>query len=465
MDRFDFVIIGAGAAGEAAANAALERGKTVAVVERELFGGSCSFWACIPSKALLHAAAEHRCGTYPWQRASDRRDYMINREGRDWPDDSGHVKPLEKAGARLYRGKARILGPGLVEVALENRGGTGASVRRSAERIEAGTIVIATGSQPTMPSIEGLAETEPWTNREATSTRKLPRSLVVLGGGPVGVEMASVFARFGVEMALVHSHDQLLDKDHPRISEAAARILRDDGVELRLGARAVRVRPRAGDHDAHVVELSDGGTVEGERIFVALGRQLQLDGLGLESLALDPATLPRDGRLRVAEGVYVIGDPAGPEMFTHVSHYQGGLAVRMALGGDVAPEYRAIPRAVFVEPELASVGMSLDQARGAGADAFEFVVDFATTARGYEVEAAFGHLAIVVDRATQTIVGASVVAPDASAAIHEVVLAIHARVPVPTLASMLHGFPTTSRAFDGLYAEALKALTGQAVPA
>jgi dihydrolipoamide dehydrogenase len=152
-------------------------------------------------------------------------------------------------------------------------------------------------------------------------------------------------------------------------------------------------------------------------------------------------------------------------MFTHVSHYQGGLAVRMALGEDVAPEYRAIPRAVFVEPELASVGMSLDQARGAGADAFEFVVDFATTARGYEVEAAFGHLAIVVDRATQTIVGASVVAPDASAAIHEVVLAIHARVPVPTLASMLHGFPTTSRAFDGLYAEALKALTGQAVPA
>jgi pyruvate/2-oxoglutarate dehydrogenase complex dihydrolipoamide dehydrogenase (E3) component len=275
--------------------------------------------------------------------------------------------------------------------------------------------------------------------------------------------MASVFARFGVETALVHSHDRLLDKDHPRISEAAARILRDDGVELRLGSRAVRVRPRAGDRDAHVVELSDGGTVEGERIFVALGRQLQLVALGLESLGLDPATLPRDGRLRVADGVYVIGDPAGPEMFTHVGHYQGGLAVRMALGESVAPDYRAIPRAVFVEPELASVGMSVDQARGAGADALELVADFATTARGYEVEAAFGHLAIVVDRGSQTILGASVVAPDASAAIHEVVLAIHARVPVPTLASMLHGFPTTSRAFDGLYAEALKALRGAPV--
>jgi len=257
----------------------------------------------------------------------------------------------------------------------------------------------------------------------------------------------------------------LLDKDNPRISEAAARILRDEGVELRLGTRAVRVRPHAGDRNAHLVELSDGGSVEGERIFVSLGRTMQLDGLGLESIGVDPATLPRDGRLEVANGLYVIGDPAGPEMFTHVSHYQGGLAVRMALGEDVAPDYRAIPRAVFLDPELASVGMSVEQARAAGVDATELVADFAMTARGYEVEAAFGHLAIVVDRAAGTIVGGSVVAPDASAAIHEIVLAIHARVPVATLASMMHGFPTTPRAFNGLYEEALKALRDQAVVA
>jgi pyruvate/2-oxoglutarate dehydrogenase complex dihydrolipoamide dehydrogenase (E3) component len=390
---------------------------------------------------------------------------MINRERRDWPDDSGHVTPLEKAGARLYWGKARIVGPGLVEVTPEGEHASAAPALRSTVRLEAGTLVVATGSQPTMPPIEGLAETKPWTNREATSTRELPRSLVVLGGGPVGVEMSSVFARFGVETALVHSHDRLLDKDHSRISEAATRILRDEGVELRLGTRAVRVRPHAGDHDSHVVELSDGGSVEGERIFVALGRTLALDGLGLESLGLAPATLPRDGRLRVADGVYLIGDPAGPEMFTHVGHYQGGLAVRMALGEDVAPDYRAIPRAVFLDPELASVGMSVEQARNAGVDAIELVADFATTARGYEVEAAFGHLAIVVDRASWTIVGGSAVAPDATAAIHEIVLAIQARVPVATLASMMHGFPTTSRAFNGLFEEALKALHGQAVPA
>jgi dihydrolipoamide dehydrogenase len=462
MDRFDFVVIGAGAAGEAAANAARERGKSVAVVERELFGGSCAFWACIPSKSLLHAAEEHRHGGYPWQRASDRRDYMINRERRDWPDDSGHVKQLEAVGAHVYRGAARIVGQGLVEVtATVDAGGAAASggaAGGQVERLAAGTIVVATGSQSKVPSIEGLSDADPWTSREATSTRDLPRSLVVLGGGASGVEMASMFARFGVDVALVHSHSRLLERDHARNSEAIARILRDDGVELRLGARAIRVRPRAGEQEAHVVELGDGGYVEGERIMVALGRSFGLEGLGLETVGVDAAALPRDGRLRVADGVYLIGDPAGPELFTHVGHYQGGLAVRMALGEQVTPDYRAIPRAVYLEPEVASVGVDLAQAREAGADAIELVADFATTARGYGVEAAFGHLAIVVDRPSQTLLGGSVVAPDASAAIHEIVLAVQARVPIPMLATMMHAFPSTSRAFDGLYADAVRQL-------
>src|SRR5450631_415577 len=259
MDRFDFVVIGAGAAGEAAAYAALESGKTVAVLEKELVGGSCAFWACIPSKSLLHAAAMHRHGAYSWQRASDRRDYMINRETRDWPDDSGHVKALEDAGARVYRGVGKIVGPGAVEVRATGDAARSASV----QRIEAGTIIVATGSQPKTPPIEGLAEAEPWTNREATSTRDLPRSLVVLGGGAMGVELSSVFARFGVETALVHSHERLLERDHPRCSDAAARILRDEGVDLRLGGRAVRVRPGGGKDGAHVVELADGSSAEG----------------------------------------------------------------------------------------------------------------------------------------------------------------------------------------------------------
>ena len=457
MDQFDFVVIGAGAAGESAANAALERGKRVAVVDRELFGGSCPFWACVPSKSLLHAAGEHRHGTYPWQRASDRRDYMINREHRDWPDDSGHVRSLESAGATIVRGVARIVGPGRVDV-LPTDGGP-------VRTLAAATIVVATGSGPKMPPLPGLAETKPWTNREATSTRELPRSLVVLGGGASGVEMASVFARFGVETALVHSHDRLLDRDHVRNSEAAARILRDQGVELRLGARAKAVRPQAGSADAHVIELGDDGVVEGHQVLVALGREFGLDGLGLESIGIDAAALPRDGRLRIAAGLFLIGDPAGPEQFTHVSHYQGELAIRMALGEDVVPDYRAIPRAVYLEPEVASVGLDRDQAKAAGIDAFEEVADFATTARGYGVEAAFGHLAIVVDRRTQTLVGASVVAPDASAAIHEAVLAIQARLPISALAGTIHAFPSTSRAFGGLFAAAAKRLGTAAIRA
>ncbi len=449
MDRFDFVVIGAGAGGEAAANAAASRGRSVAVIERELFGGSCAFWACMPSKSLLHSAyVERHGGGYPWVRASARRDYMINRERIDWPDDGSHVKALESAGARVFRGSARISGPGHVEV--KSNGST--------QTLEAGTIILATGSQSTIPNIEGLSATNPWTNREATSTRDLPRSLVVLGGGPTGVEMASVFARYGVEVALVHSHDRLLDKDHARNSEAAARILRDDGVELRLNSRAQRVRPRAGSAGAHVVELSSGGYVEGQRILVALGRSFGLETLGLETLGIDPASLPHDGRLRIADGLYLIGDPAGPELFTHISHYQGNLAVRMALGEDVKPDYRAIPRAVYLDPEIASVGLDADRARSAGIDVLELSADFATTARGYEVEAAFGHLAIVIDRGPQTLVGGSIVAPDASAAIHELVLAIQARIPIATLAGMLHAFPSTSRAFDGLFGEAYQKL-------
>jgi dihydrolipoamide dehydrogenase len=455
MARFDFVVIGAGAGGEAAVHAAASRGKSVAVVDRELFGGSCAYWACMPSKSLLHSAARHLHGGYTWQDASDRRDYMINREHIDWPDDSSHVHELEEAGARAIRGEARIAGPGVVEVR-----GAGGSI----QRLEAANVIVATGSNSTIPPIDGLAQAEPWTNREATSTRVLPRSLVILGGGATGVEMATVFARFGVDVALVHSHDRVLEKDHPRCSEAAGRILRDDGVELRLGVRATRVRPHAGSGDNHIVELSDGGYVEGQRILVALGRSFGLETLGLESVGIDPRSIPRDGRLRLADGLYLMGDPAGPEMFTHISHYQGKLAVRMALGEDVAPDYRAIPRAVYVDPEIASVGMSVEQATAAGIDAFEEVADFATTSRGYEVEAKFGHLAIVVHRATQTLIGGSVVAPDASAAIHELVLAIHARVPVPVLAGMVHAFPSTPRAFDGLFASAASKLP-QRVPA
>ena len=448
--RFDFVIIGAGPAGEAAAYMARSRGATAAVVDRDLFGGSCPHWGCIPSKSLLHGAARRAAGgDYPWQRASDRRDYMINRVGIPYPDDGGHVRGLEGAGAETFRGEGRLDGPGRVIV----RGKDGAE-----QTLEAGSVLVAVGSRSKMPPVEGIDKVRVWTNKDATSTRVLPRSLLVLGGGPTGVELAQVFARFGVPVTVVQSGARLIPTDHPRNSEAALRALRGDGVEVRLGVRAQRARAAARPEDPDVIELGDGTEASGHAILLAVGRAFPLGGLGLETVGLDPATLPHDGRLRVAEGIYVVGDPAGPELHTHQAHYQGEMAVRMALGDAVTPDYRALPRATYTEPELASVGVTLDQALAAGLDAFEAVAEFATTAKGYSVEADGGHVTIVVDRASRELVGAAMAVPDASAAIHECVLAIKARVPIDVLADTIHAFPSTSRILNGLFAEASRTL-------
>jgi pyruvate/2-oxoglutarate dehydrogenase complex dihydrolipoamide dehydrogenase (E3) component len=449
-DQFDFVIIGAGPAGEAAAYLARARGATVAVVDRELFGGSCSFWACMPSKTLLHAAAVHAAGgDYDWTRASARRDYMISREGTDFPSDAGHVRGLEGAGAVVIRGTGRIAGPGRVVVVHDG----------AQHDLRARHIVIAVGSQSKVPAIEGLDAITPWTNREATSTRELPTSLVILGAGPTGVEMAQVFARYGVPTALVASQPRINPKGHPRNSAALEAGLRADGVDIRTGVRAIRVRARAATSGAHVIDLSDGTSVEGHEVLLAVGRTLPLAGLGLETLGLDVArgTLAVGPDLRIAEDVFVAGDPAGPEMHTHVAHYQGELAVRIALGDDVRPDYSAIPRAVYTDPEVAGVGLSLEEALAAGHDAFEEIADLATTAKGYVAEAS-GHLTIVVDRRSRTLLGAFIAGPAASEVIHEAVLAIKTKTTLDVLADTIHAFPTTARVMGGLFAQAARTL-------
>ena len=237
--------------------------------------------------------------------------------------------------------------------------------------------------------------------------------------------------------------------------------IRRDGVTIRTGVRAQRAQAGAGADGAHVVELDDGSTAEGHEILLAVGRDLGLEDLGLEHYGLDPSRrdgVPHDGRLRVADGLWMVGDAAGPELHTHQGHYQGELAVRMALGEAIEPDYRALPRATYTDPEAASVGLTLDQAREAGVDAFELVADFAKTAKGYSVEAEFGHVTIVVDRGSGELVGSSLAVPDASAAIHECVLAIRARVPISILAETIHAFPSTSRIYNGLFADARREL-------
>jgi pyruvate/2-oxoglutarate dehydrogenase complex dihydrolipoamide dehydrogenase (E3) component len=444
MDRFDLVIIGAGASGEAAAHYAGSHGASVAIIDRDLFGGSCPHWACMPTKALLHAAAiHHGGGDFPWAKASDFRDYMINRVDRERPDDAGHVTSLEKAGATVIRGSAALAGPGRVQVADRT--------------LEAGAVIIAVGSVSRVPDLPGLGAAHPWTNVEGTATRALPRSLVILGAGPTGVEMSQVFARYDVPVTLVHPSNRIYDKEHPRSSEFLAKGLERDGVTLRLNARATRVRAGEGTDGAHVVELNgDGDAVEGHEIMLAIGRDLPLDGLGLETIGVTPkdGRLSPDDRLRIADDVYAAGDVAGPELHTHLGHYNGEAAARIALGDrEFRPFLDAIPRATYTDPETASVGLQVDQARERGIDAAEYTVEIGTSSKGYTTETD-GHVTIVVDRAERLLVGAFLAGIAVSEVIHECVLAIRARVPIATLADTIHAFPTIGRVLGSAFIDA-----------
>jgi dihydrolipoamide dehydrogenase len=402
----------------------------------------------MPSKTLLHAAAVHALGgDYDWPQASARRDYVISREGVDFPSDAGHVRGLEGAGAIVVRGTARITGPGTVVV----------SAGDDERTLLARNIIVAVGSNSKIPRIEGLDSIRPWTNREATSTRELPGSLIVLGAGPTGVELAQVFARYGVPTVLVASQPRVNPKDHPRNSAAIEAAIRRDGVDVRTSVRALRVRAGAGAAGAHILDLSDGTAVEGHEVLLAVGRTVPLAGLGLETVGVDlGADKPIVGLdLRIAPGVYGAGDIAGPEMHTHLAHYQGELAVRIALGESVRPDYSAIPRAVYTDPEAAGVGLSLDEAITAGYDAFEEVADLATSAKGYVAEAT-GHVTVVVDRRAPTLRGAFVAGPAASEVIHEAVLAVKTQTPLDVLADTIHAFPTAARVMGGLFGQALR---------
>lgn len=447
-DRFDFVVIGAGGGGEAAAHYARRRGASVAIIDRDLFGGSCPFWACMPSKTLLHAAeVRARGGDYPWTAASDRRDYMIVREGRDYPDDAGHVRSLESAGATVIRGTARLAGPGTVSVTHDG----------ARHDLRAAHTVIAVGSVGKVPSVPGLEEAGYWSNREATSTRELPQSIAVLGAGPSGVEIAQYHARFGVPTAIV-SPRQVNPTDHPRSSALLADVLRASGVDVREGVRAERVRARAGTGGAHVIELSDRSSLEAHVVQLSVGRT---SAPALRELGLDTVGVAYDGKadilsvgddLRVADHVYAIGDVIGHELSTHLAHYTGETVVRIALGDTVRADFTATPRVVYTDPPFAAVGLTVGQARERGIDAFEETQDLATTAPGYVGEFG-GHATIVVDRARRVLVGAFIAGPGAGESIHESVLALKLGTPIDTLAEVIHAFPTVARVMGGLFAK------------
>lgn len=446
----DIIVIGGGAAGEAAGFAAAAVGASAVLVERDLVGGSCPFWACMPSKTLLNSAAQRACDpTYAWSRASARRDWMISREGIDYPDDSGHVRRMQAAGTRVIRGEARITGPGAVEVRTD----------AGVESLSASNVIVAAGSEPFVPPMQGIDDVSYWTSREATSTRDLPSSLVILGGGVVGVEMAQVFVRFGVRVTLVEGGDRILSRDHPLTSKAVADQLQEEGLVLRTGVTARRVRSGGA---GRIVELSDGTTVEGAELLVAVGRRAaDLRTLGVEEAGatLNERGAPApDEQLRVSDGLFVAGDVAGGLQFTHIADYEGGVAARAAAGRDVRADLRVVPKVTFTDPEAAAVGLTVDEAREQGIDAFEISRDLASTGKGQTIEGARGHLTAVVDRERKRLVGEFAACPGAGELIHEAVLAMKLDAPISVLADTIHAFPTSARVMGGVYQEAAQQL-------
>ena len=436
--RYDAIVIGAGPAGETAASRIAAQGLRVAIVERELVGGECAYWACVPSKTLLRppearAEASRVAGVdtpaQHWTAVAAYRDFMVR-----GLDDSAQVEGYRGEGVDVYKGAGRIAGPGSVQV-----GDTALSTER---------IIVATGSDAAIPPIDGLAEAGFWTNRQATTLTELPDSVVVLGGGPVGVELSQFLARFGAKVTLVQSKDRLLPREEPAAAELLAKALEADGVDVRLGVKAESVRRVEG---ARQVSLSDGRHVEGSELLVATGRRARVDGIGLESVGIAPGDrgIEVDERCRAGEGVWAIGDVTGVMPFTHVGKYQGRVAAADIAGEPARASYDAIPRVVFSDPELAAVGLTEERAREKGIELSRSRIelrDGLTRPWTYEQDP-HGELGLLADRERQVLVGAWAVAPLASEWIHQAALALKTETPLAVLMDTVAQFPTFSEAY------------------
>jgi pyruvate/2-oxoglutarate dehydrogenase complex dihydrolipoamide dehydrogenase (E3) component len=437
--RFDVAILGAGPAGEHAANALVDAGKRVLLIERELIGGECTNWACIPSKTLLRPtevrsesarAAGTETAGLDWPALARYRDYMTSAG-----DDSGRIKGYVDRGVEVVKADGRLAGPGRLQV--------------GDEEYEADAILISTGSDPVIPPIDGLQETGYWTNRDATSLSEIPASVVIVGGGPVGVELGQFLRRFGSRVAVVEGADRLAEREDEHVGELLRAALGDDGIEVHTGVRAHRVTLEG---DERVVVLSDGTQLRGERLLLATGRRPRGVDIGLETIGVEPGRhgeVPVNEHCRVAEGVWAAGDCTGAMLFTHVAKYQARVAMADMRGRPVAADYRAIPRVIFTDPEVAAVGLTEAQAREAGHDVATAQIDLPSSiSRPYTYEQnPRGELGVVVDRSEQVMLGAWAVAPLASEWIHQAVLAIKARIPVDVVVQTVAQFPSYSEAF------------------
>jgi dihydrolipoamide dehydrogenase len=447
-DRYDVVILGAGPGGEVAVNTLLKAGKRIALVEQELIGGECTNWGCIPSKTLLRppdlkGQSARAAGVgeprLDFRRLAEYRDYMVSNH-----DDSRAIARYEGRGVTVVKAPGTIAGAGRVEA--------------DGHVLEADAIIVATGAEAVIPPIPGLQDAGFWTNREATEITELPETAVFIGGGVVSIELAQFLARFGVACTIVGP--SLGAREEPAIGERLGEILEEDGVSLRIGPRAEAVRAENG---RKVVTLDSGDELRGDVLVVATGRRPRTQGFGLENVGIEPG--PRgiaiDERCRAGDGVWAIGDCTGTAQFTHVAKYQARVASADILGRPARADYRAVPRVIFTDPEVAAVGLTEAAAREQGIDAVSAVIDLPTTiARPYTYqENPKGTFGVVADRERSIVVGAWAVAPLAGEWIHQAVLAIRAEIPIAVLTDTIAQFPTFSEAF-GL---ALRALPDEAL--
>lgn len=432
----DIVVVGLGPGGEATAGQLAEAGIEVTAVEARLVGGECPYWGCVPSKMMIRAAdklAEARRipteVTPDWKPVARR----IREEATDSWDDKVAADRLTAKGVKLLRGYGRLTGPREITV--------GDEVIRARRGI-----VLNPGTEPFVPPIDGLADTPFWTNREAIETEKVPDSLVVLGGGAIGVELAQVFERFGSRVTIVENGPCLLANDEPEASRLINKIFAEEGITVRANVSASQILYN--DSDTFEVHLSDGSKVTGTRLLVATGRRTNLVRLGIAELGLDESShhLPIDDRCRVTDGVWAIGDVTGKGAFTHVSMYQSSIVVRDILGQDGPPaDYRALPRVSFTDPEVGSVGLTEKQARSQGLDVRIGYSDLATSARGW-IHGAEGFIKLVASDGI--LVGATSVGPMGGEVLSALVVAVHARVTIAQLRSMIYAYPTFHRAIE-----------------